>query len=131
MFASYFALVDGLRRAPDSYSDQVYHSQIAYLFTPFDGRPRLAKFRLVPGRRCSQTGLLSDIDDQLRPWETWRRRTDLRGRSYLRHEFVQRMEGFDAVRYVLQIQLSSDVSEPMWNPQLVGIIADLFRRPTF
>jgi arachidonate 5-lipoxygenase len=117
---SYFALVDGLRRAPDSYSDQVYHSQITYHFVPSDGQPRLVKFRMVPGRQCVQTGLLSETgEDQMKPWETARRPGDKRSRCYLRNEFMQRMEGFDAIRYVLQIQISTSLDEALWNPQLV------------
>jgi len=116
---SYFALVDGLRRAPTSFSDLVYHSQIAYQFIPSDGQPRLVKFRLVPGRPCTQTGLLGETEDQLHPWDTKRPASETRSRYYLRKEFVQRMEGLDAVRYVLQIQISESLDETLWNPQQV------------
>jgi len=112
-------MVDGLRRAPNSFSELVYHSQITYLFIPNDGQPRLVKFRLVPGRPCTQTGLLSETEDQLHPWETKRPATETRSRYYLRKEFVQCMEGLDAVRYVLQIQISDSVDEALWNPQQV------------
>jgi len=118
-WCSYFALVDGLRRAPSSFADLVYHSQIVYQFTPSDGQPRLVKFRLVPGRPCTQTGLLSETEDQLHPWDTKRPSTETRSRYYLRKEFVQRMEGLDAIRYVLQIQISDCLDEALWNPQLV------------
>lgn len=33
-FSSYFAMVEGLRRAPDSYCDIKYYSQIPYKFIP-------------------------------------------------------------------------------------------------
>ena len=116
---SYFALVDGLRRAPTSFSDLVYHSQFAYQFIPTDGQPRLVKFRLVPGTPCTRTGLLSETEDQLHPWDTKRPTTETRSRYYLRKEFVQRMEGLDAIRYVLQIQIAESLDEALWNPQLV------------
>jgi len=111
--------VDGLRRAPSSFADLVYHSQIVYQFTPGDGRARLVKFRLVPGRPCTQTGLLGEATDQRRPWETKRAPDEARTRYYLRKEFVQRMEGLDAVRYVLQMQINDSVDDAFWNPQLV------------
>jgi len=111
--------VDGLRRAPTSFSDLVYYSQITYQFIPSDGQPRLVKFRLVPGLPCTQTGLLSETEDQLHPWETKRPVTETRSRYYLRKEFVQRMEGLDAIRYVLQIQIADSLDEALWNPQLV------------
>jgi len=116
---SYFALVDGLRRAPTSFSDLVYHSQITYQFIPNDGQPRLVKFRLVPGRPCTQTGLLSETEDQLHPWDSKRPSSETRSRYYLRKEFVQCMEGLDAISYLLQIQISETLDEALWNPQLV------------
>ena len=119
MSCSYFALVDGLRRAPDSFSELVYHSQITYQFIPTDGQPRLVKFRLVPGRSCTQTGLLSETQDQLHPWDTKRLASETRSRYYLRKEFVQCMEGLDAIRYILQIQIADSLDEAFWNPQLV------------
>ena len=108
-----------MRRAPSSFSDLVYHSQITYQFIPNDGQPRLARFRLVPGTPCIQTGLLSETEDQLHPWDTKRPADETRSRYYLRKEFVQRMEGLDAIRYILQIQISESLDDALWNPQLV------------
>jgi len=106
----YFAFVDGLRRAPASYADLVYHSQIAYLFIPKDGQSRLVKFRLVPGvARASssasmttaseqtmsefvESGRLDDAEQE-RPWFCARSQRETRHRYYLRHEFMRRMEG--------------------------------------
>jgi len=89
---------------------------------PTDGQLRLVKFRLVPGRPCTQTGLLSETEDQLHPWDTKRPASDTSSRYYLRKEFVQRMEGLNAIRYVLQIQISDLVDEALWNPQLVYVL---------
>ena len=108
-----------MRRAPSSFSDLVYHSQITYQFIPTDAQPRLVRFRLVPGHPCIQTGLLSETEDQLHPWDTKRPGSETRSRYYLRKEFVQRMEGLDTIRYILQIQISESLDEALWNPQLV------------
>ena len=117
---SYFAFVDAMRRAPASFADLTYHSQITYLFIPKDEVHRLVRFRLVPGIQCrNESGLLDD-EEQEHPWQRSRLATDTRSRYYLRNEFMQRMEGFNAIRYQLQIQISSDLDYELWNPQLVS-----------
>ena len=94
----------------------------------------MVKFRLVPGlsstdettsaeeataaRLAAEPGRLSEAE-QLQPWLTARRAGDARSRYYLRHEFQRRMEGFEAIRYTLQIQIASGVDESRWNPQTI------------
>ena len=115
-------MVDSMRRAPTSYADLTYHSQIVYQFIPKDaGRPPLlVKFRLVPGRPSQQSGLLEE-HEQEHPWDTKRRASDNRSRYYLRNEFMQRMEGFEAIRYVLQMQTAPGGDDAFWNPQMVFV----------
>lgn len=126
---SYFALIDGLRKAPKSFSSLIYHSQIAYKFIARDGKVRLVKFRLVP-QECNilnsnqshdnsyvESGLLS-VADQREPWFNDRNLLDNRPPKYLRTEFLKRLET-GSVQYLLQMQIA-DHEEPYWNPQQVS-----------
>jgi len=66
------------------------------------------------------SGVLVLLSLQVHPWDTKRPAEETRSRYYLRKEFVQRMEGLDAVSYILQIQISDALDDALWNPQLVG-----------
>ena len=133
MFVSYFALIDGLRKAPRSFAALTYHSQIVYKFIPRDGRPRLVKFRLIP-QECQksavdqvvdnwfESGLLSS-EDQRDPWQNDRNLYDNRPPKYLRTEFLKRLEK-SSVHYLLQMQMA-DLEDLYWNPQQVSQV-DLF-----
>jgi len=129
---SYEALVDGLRQGPSSFANLIYHSQVAYEFLPQDGRPRAARFRLIPRRDddvddvnggdeggCNESGTLSD-SQQHDVATCGRRRGDSRPVDYLRQEFIDRLQRDEPVTYQLQIQLNNRPDMPcVWNPQLV------------
>ena len=59
--------IDGLRRAPDSFYDQRYYSEIILDFKAFDRVKRYVRFRLIPSDGTLETGLLTE-DDQRKPW---------------------------------------------------------------
>ena len=106
--AAFEAAVDGLRRAPESFSTLRYHSQICFHFHARDGVRRYARYRLAPADGAPETGL-PDIEDQLNPWNQERRNGETRAAAYLRDEFRARI-AVGPVRYRLQIQLHTAVS---------------------
>lgn len=59
--------IDGLRRAPDSFHDQRYYSEIILGFNALDGVERYVRFRLIPADGSPETGLLSE-EDQSKIW---------------------------------------------------------------
>ena len=59
--------IDGLRRAPDSFHDQRYYSELILGFSAEDRVERYARFRLIPDDGSPETGLLSE-DDQRKIW---------------------------------------------------------------
>ena len=81
---SYFAYVDALRRAPHSFADLHYYSQVAYKFLGKSEKARLVRFRLMPVGESQESGLLGD-SEQHKPWETGRHRTEPRGQPYSPH----------------------------------------------
>jgi len=127
---SYDALVDGLRQGPSSFANLVYHSQLAYEFVPNDGRPRAARFRLIPHRAdddsdddgaLMESGML-DACQQNDVSASGRRHGDSRADDYLRQEFIDRLHRDESVDYQLQIQINGTPDDPsVWNPQLVRI----------
>ncbi len=80
------AALDGLRRAPSSYSNLHYYGQLVFRFASIAGAEHLARYRLVPLNPVMQSGLPSESDQQT-PWEFERSPEDLRPRDYLRQEF--------------------------------------------
>ena len=64
---SYHLMVAAFRRAPDSFTDQRYHSWMVFEYTAKDEVPRYGKFRLIPADERQETGLMTE-DDQRRPW---------------------------------------------------------------
>lgn len=59
--------LDGLRRAPNSFYDQLYYTELILGFKAFDDIERYARFRLIAADGCMETGLLSE-DDQRNVW---------------------------------------------------------------
>lgn len=125
---SYEALVDGLRQGPSSFTGLVYHSQLAYEFRPVDGRPRAARFRLVPHQQqdCDEHAEAAsrlDSGQQDDVAASGRRHGDGRPVDYLRHELIERLQRDEPVSYQLQIQLHDSPDRPhVWNPQLVRTV---------
>lgn len=91
------------RRAPDSFTDQRYHSWMAYDYKGKDGVPRYAKFRLIPADGREETGLMTEYD-QRKPWVSDRWEDEERPESYLIPEFSNRLSK-GPIKYKLQIQL--------------------------
>ncbi|ELU07246.1 hypothetical protein CAPTEDRAFT_169085 [Capitella teleta] len=114
----WFALADGLRKSPGSFADLIYYSQIPYKFIPFDEKPRLMKFRLIPAEPCRESGRL-DENEQAEVWNHGRRACDNNTKFYLRNEYMRRLERDDPIKYVIQAQMiySEDVCD--WNPQKI------------
>ena len=70
--------MDSLRRAPQSFADLKYYSQVPYKLIPKSDKPRLARFRLVPDGLCEESGLL-EYSEQHTPWEFQRNTSETRG----------------------------------------------------
>lgn len=64
---SFYLSIAVFRRAPGSFTDQRYHSWMAYDYKAKDGVPRYAKFRLIPADGREETGLMTEYD-QRKPW---------------------------------------------------------------
>lgn len=94
---------DGIRKDPSSFAQLYYHSQCALRFVGRDGVTRYAKYRLVPGNRGPETGLMRE--EALR--HRWREAVapgETRSPHYLKEEFAERLQA-GPVTYHLQIQL--------------------------
>ncbi|HEX5760028.1 MAG TPA: hypothetical protein VF121_12625 [Thermoanaerobaculia bacterium] len=96
-----------LRRAPSSYAQVVYHSQIQFYFRAEDGRTRYVRYRLLPGDRGAESGL-PDAEDVATPWRQKRRPDCALPEDYLRREYRERF-GRGAVVYHLQLALRDGV----------------------
>ena len=122
------AVIDGVRRAPNSYCDLHYYSQTCREFNALDGRKRYCKFRLVPygdgpGTEVKDEPSKPNLEDQHTITTTHmmkcrRSAEEKRPTDYLRREFIERV-GSSSIKYRLQIQLyeakSTDTSE-VFNP---------------
>jgi Lipoxygenase len=110
-----------VRRDPDSYSDQHYHSQTPLQFIADDGKLRYAKFRLLPavaeaakpGTSTSGTTPVGEAlpldgvpreDELTDPWFQEALSHEPRSRNYLKDEYHGRLKR-GPVRYRFQIQL--------------------------
>jgi arachidonate 5-lipoxygenase len=101
--------IESERVAPASYAEMLYHTCIVYPFRAKDGRPRYAKYRLVPVGLKQETGLLDDAK-QHQPWVQCRRPQDTHPRQYLQAEYAQRVQS-GPVEYKLQIQLREFIED--------------------
>jgi arachidonate 5-lipoxygenase len=94
---------ESLRRAPSSYAQIVYSSQIQFYFWAKDGKKRYVRFRLLPGDRGPESGL-PDAEDTATPWRQKRRPDCTLPPDYLRQEYRERMARGPVV-YNLQLAL--------------------------
>ncbi|ELT88718.1 hypothetical protein CAPTEDRAFT_175721 [Capitella teleta] len=103
---NYYSRVENIRRAPDSYYDQRYYSQVTYSFTADDGVPRVARIRMVPADGSRQSGK-PEKGDQENVWyvlDTGRLVDEKRKKNYLREEFTQKLNT-QPFQYRLQVQI--------------------------
>jgi len=118
--------VAGVRRAPDSFVDQLYYSQLVRIWLDVSGRAWLVRFRFVPAtdpEGARESGL-PDADDVQTLWRRGRRRDESRPRDYLRRDLRDRLalpEG--EVEYLLQAQFHS-FEESEGNPHWFDASAD-------
>lgn len=97
---SMIAAQDGSRRAPDSFVDLHYYSQIVTRFQALDSTEYYARYRLLPAEDLPESGLL-DERTRLAPWNAERLPDETRPKNYLREKFKTGLPS----RYQLQIQL--------------------------
>ncbi|KAK3734228.1 hypothetical protein QZH41_012948 [Actinostola sp. cb2023] len=95
--------IDGIRRAPISYTDQVYYSQTPFNFKAKDGKNRYVKYRLINAEGRPETGLLTE-EEQRKVWERERYPEEKRPKDYLKKEYEERLDK-GPVHYKLQLQL--------------------------
>jgi hypothetical protein len=95
--------VSGFRRAPASFSQLYYHSQIIFHFRAHDGVPRFVRYRLIPEDLGAEQGLPTP-EDARHPLRQERRSEETRPLDYLRQEFKARLARGNVV-YHLQLQI--------------------------
>jgi hypothetical protein len=117
----------GLRRAPTSYADVVYHSQIALRLAHPGRAPRLFRLRALREGLDTESGLIAEdaadftqqgglprsLPDPLygRAYRTRRAPGEQRPKDALRQEFTGRL-GAAPVVYLIQAQLRADEADP-------------------
>ena len=94
---------DAYRMNPSSFSQLYYHMRNPLGFKSKDGKARYCKFRVIPYDRGPESGLL-DSEARKAPWDPDRLPGDTRSESYLKDEFVERVNQ-GPVKYWLQIQI--------------------------
>lgn len=105
------ASIAGLRRAPASYAELHYYTQLVRLWRGANNGPiesRRCRLRLVP-EDGAESGL-PDVQDQDTPWDVARRGDESRSPDYLRSEFDARIVA-GGVRLRLQVQISPAIDE--------------------
>lgn len=113
--SAFVAAINSYRRAPKSYHDLHYYSQVCFKFIAEDGKPRVCRFRAVPFESGPGTPVapeqsgLPDLQDQrdavkIHPRRFGGPRSTLGKESnYLHEEYRARVDG-DNAKYRLQIQ---------------------------
>ncbi|MEA5469419.1 hypothetical protein [Spirulina sp. 06S082] len=96
-----------MRRAPDSFSQIYYDSKLVNYFTAKDGKIRYVKYRLIPGDRGIDSGVVSG-EDWEKPWLQKRRPDETRPIDYLRKEYVEKLSR-EPIIYHLQLRLHEDM----------------------
>lgn len=94
------AAQDGTRRAPNSFVDLHYYSQIVTRFQSVDSIEYYARYRLLPASNVPESGLL-DEKTLLAPWNAERLPDETRPKNYLREKYKIELPA----NYLLQIQL--------------------------
>ena len=56
--------MEGMRRAPDSYYDQHFYSQLVFNFTAKDGMKHYVRYRLIPAENIKESGRLDKCDQR-------------------------------------------------------------------
>lgn len=100
---------ESLRRAPSSYAQIIYSSQIMFYFRAEDGKKRYVRFRLLPGDRGPESGL-PDEQDVAAPWDQKRREDCTLPTDYLRREYRERLAQGPIV-YHLQLALHDGTAD--------------------
>ena len=59
--------MEGVRRAPESYFNQVYYSQVMHVLKATDDKEYLIRLRVVPGDASDENGQLTE-EDQKTAW---------------------------------------------------------------
>ena len=97
---------EGLRRAPSSFSQLYYHTQLINYFKAKDGKIRYVKYRLTPEDKSTESGIPIGEDAE-RPYDQIRFANETKPNDYLRNEFKERLSKKNII-YYLQIQLRED-----------------------
>lgn len=105
IFKEIFA--ETLRRAPDSFSQMYYHSKLVNYFKAKDGKMRYVKYRLIPGDRGIDSGVISG-EDWEKPWLQKRRADEKRPIDYLRKEYEERLSQ-EPIIFHLQLRLHEEI----------------------
>lgn len=95
-----------LRRAPESFTQVYYHSQLVNYFNAKDGKTRYVKYRLIPGDRGEEAGLQNEEDAE-KPWLQKRDPQERKRQDYLTLEYVERACR-EPITYHLQLRLHED-----------------------
>jgi arachidonate 5-lipoxygenase len=126
--AYYYNAVEGVRRAPTSYSHLSYYSQVSLQLTDKSGDCHYVRFRLCPDDPEEPESGLPDAEDQKTPWNSESaRKGDSRPPDYLKKEYKDKLDN-GCVKYHLQIQIynGDKDSEDVFN---IGKPWDLERSP--
>lgn len=103
------ASISGARRAPDSFLQLYFYSQIPVHYTGRDGVERYVKFRLIPEDRGAESGLPTEKDIEI-IWKQDPLTEENRSRNYLKNELAERTRNKRA-KMILQLQLHT------WNEE--------------
>ncbi|MGH8309222.1 MAG: catalase [Steroidobacteraceae bacterium] len=95
------AQLSTLVRAPNSFAELTYHSQMVFRFVGIDGIERACRYRMKP-IGVSGTHSLSEADRR-EPWNRKRLPEEMRSESYLREELRARIVR-SAIEFSLEIQ---------------------------
>ncbi|MGB3693094.1 MAG: hypothetical protein WBG70_21595 [Spirulinaceae cyanobacterium] len=98
-----------LRRAPESFTQVYYHSQLVNYFKAEDGKIRYVKYRLIPENRGKESGLQSEEDAQT-PWLQKRYPQEKKRQDYLSLEYIERASK-EPIIYHLQLRLHEDTGD--------------------
>ena len=97
-------VIIGTRRAPETYRQMNYYSQLSFGFHAKDGVERLCRFRVIPHDRGPETGLPDETDKRF-PWRDNRRPEEPKCKDHLIREYVNGIRDGITPRYWLQMQV--------------------------
>ncbi len=99
--------IAGLRRAPNSFAELKYYSQLVRHWVDLEGVRHLVRYRVIPDIGIEESGLPSD-EDAAQIWERGRLPQETRAKNYLRSEIKQRVNE-QGVRMRFQAQFHTPV----------------------